>query len=211
MGDQVDDLLKSFKLTAIQVKKYDTVKSRFDDHFVICINIIFEQAKFNRRVQEEGEIVDNFITSLHALVKHCNYETLHDDMIWDWIVVGLRNAKLSERLQLDPQLMLTKAIHQVRQSEAVKKQQALMRNNFKETADKKKLMWSEPISPKNSRVNSALERERTNKEKHSSASQCNSCGKTPAHGRHNCPAKDAVCPKCSKRGTTESYADRLQK
>ena len=81
MGDQVDDLLKSFKLTAIQVKKYDTVKSRFDDHFVICINIIFEQAKFNRRVQEEGEIVDNFITSLHALVKHCNYETLHDDMV----------------------------------------------------------------------------------------------------------------------------------
>ena len=29
---------------------------------------------------------------------------------------------------------------------------------------------------------------------------CNRCGKTPGHYRHNCPAKDAVCHKCSKKG-----------
>ena len=93
MGDQADDILKSFKLTDAQAKKYDTVKSRFDEHFVVRRNIIFERAKFNRRVQEEGETVDLFITSLHALAKHCNYETLHEDMIRDQIVVGLRNAR----------------------------------------------------------------------------------------------------------------------
>ena len=54
-------------------------------------------------------------------------------MIQDRIVVGLQDAKLSEKLQLNPALTLPKALNQARQSEAVKKQQALMQNDFKES------------------------------------------------------------------------------
>ena len=45
--------------------------------------------KFNMHRQEEGESVDSFITSLYRLAEHCNYRDLHDEMIRDWIVVGL--------------------------------------------------------------------------------------------------------------------------
>ena len=137
MGDQADDILTSFKLSTLQIKQYHTVKTKFDEHFVVRQNVIFQRAKFNRR-QEDGKTVDTFITALHALAEHCDYGTLKDEMIRDRIVVGLQDSKLSEKLQLDPELSLAKAINHARQSEAVKKQQALLRNDFKDSEDAKK-------------------------------------------------------------------------
>lgn len=102
MGDQADDILNSFKLSATQLKQYHTAKTKFDEHFMVRRNVIFERAKFNQCHQEEGETVDTFITALHALAKHCNFRTLTDEMIRDRIVVGLLDVKLSEKLQLDP-------------------------------------------------------------------------------------------------------------
>ena len=100
-------------------------------HFVVHRNVIFQCAKFNRRPQEGGEIVDNFVTALHALAEHCAFGTLHDELIGDLIVVGLLDSKLVGKLQLDPELTLTKAMHQARQSEAVKRHQTLMKNNVR--------------------------------------------------------------------------------
>lgn len=50
-------------------------------------------------------------------------------MIRDKLVVGLRDTRLSEKLQMDSQLTLAKVITQVRQSEAVKQRQAVVRND----------------------------------------------------------------------------------
>ena len=41
------------------------------------------------------------------------------------------------RIRLDPELTLPKAVNQARQSEAVKKQHTLMRNDFKESTGTK--------------------------------------------------------------------------
>ena len=79
----MDDILLSFKLTEAQLKKYDVVKKSFDDHFVVRRNIIFDRAKFNQRKQHEGEMVDSFVTDLHALAEHCEYGTLREEMIRD--------------------------------------------------------------------------------------------------------------------------------
>ena len=116
-----------FPLSSGDSGKYDVVKNKFDNYFVIRKNVIFERAKFNRRVQEEGETVDEFVTALNKLAEHCNYGTLVKEMIRDRLVVGLRDAKLSEKLQLDSELTLEKAVNQARQSEAVKKQQHILR------------------------------------------------------------------------------------
>ena len=103
MGDQDDDILRSFELSEEDRKNYRVVKSKFDSYFVQRRNVIFERAKFNRGIQEEGESVDTFIT---ALAEHCGYGDLHDEMIRDRIVVGIRNSALSEKLQLDSKLTL---------------------------------------------------------------------------------------------------------
>jgi len=126
-GDEAEDILYSFGLSDANQKKYDIVKKRFDDHFIPTRNTIFERARFNRRVQEEGESVDAFITDLYTLAEHCNYKDLRDDLIRDRIVVGIRDSQLSEQMQMDSKLTLASAIALVRQKEAVKSQQKELR------------------------------------------------------------------------------------
>ena len=72
--------------------------------------------------------MDQFITSLYTLAEHCDYGELRDQLIRDRIVVGLRDAKISEKLQLDPALTLEKAVTQARQKEAVHEQQSIVRS-----------------------------------------------------------------------------------
>ena len=79
---------------------------------------------FNKRKQEEGETVDTFITSLYSLSEHCEYGALREEMIRDRIVVGIRDAALSLKLQLMETLTLDKALTKVREAEAIKSQPA---------------------------------------------------------------------------------------
>ena len=52
------------------------------------------------------------------LVEHCGYGAMHDEMVQDRIVVGLRDVHLSEKMQLEADLTLEKAITQARQAES---------------------------------------------------------------------------------------------
>ena len=103
------------------------VKQKFEGYFVQRCNPIFECAKFNMRKQEETEPVDNFITDLYTIAKHCGYNALHNEMIRDRIVVGIRDSQLSEKMQMEPDLTLEKAVSLARQSELVKTQQPTVR------------------------------------------------------------------------------------
>ena len=60
--------------------------------------------------------MDEFITDVYCLAKHCGYAALHDEMVRDRIVVGIRDGHLSD-----------KAVNLTRQSEAIKKQQVSVR------------------------------------------------------------------------------------
>ena len=119
MGEKAEDIYGSFALSTKQAVKFDIVLGKFDNYFVIKCNVIFERAKFNLWHQEQGETIIQFITSLHKLSEHCNYGPLHDDLIRDRIVVGISNAKLSQRMQLDEKLTLEKATHVARQAEQI--------------------------------------------------------------------------------------------
>ena len=197
MGDQADDILNSFKLSTTQLKQYHTVKTKFDEHFVVRRNVIFERAKFNQRRQEDGETVDTLhITALHALAEHCNFGTLTGETIRDRIVVGLLDAKLSEKLELDPKLTLPKAINQARQSEAVKKQQTLMRNDFKESMGTK----NEVDAVKTEKFRKDDSPGGPDEIPKKPSNRCYRCGKSPGQVRENCPANTAICHKCSKKG-----------
>lgn len=51
------------------------------------------------------------------------YGPLKDEMIRDRLIVGLKNQKLSEKLQMNASLTLENAAQQARQSKSVKKLQ----------------------------------------------------------------------------------------
>ena len=197
MGDQADDVLRSFTLTEEDRKTYATVKSKFDNHFIQRRNVIFERAKFNRRRQEENESVESFITSLYALAEHCGYGDLHDEMIRDRIVVGIRNSTLSEKMQLDSELTLAKAVTQVRQAEAVKQQQSLLRSQHDAPIGVVKRGKGGTKSKKPNHTTHVNNGGTTIRQPRQ---MCNRCGRSPPHNRSVCPAHDKTCDNCGKKG-----------
>ena len=205
MGDEADDILRSFGLSADDAKKYDVLKGKFDSHFIKRRNVIYERARFNQRRQEAGESVDCFVTALYGLAEHCEYAALHDEMIRDRIVVGLRDAKLSESLQLDPELTLEKAVTKARQAEAVKQQQLLVRGSSESQsasgshmhdtslgAVTHKARWGKPNSKK------------PDKDQSPKPSKLVFGVGNPHLKKAQCQAKNAVCQKCKKKGHFKS-------
>ena len=180
---------------------YPTIKSKFNEHFVVRRNTIFERAKFNRRSQQEGENVDSYITSLFCLAEHCEYGAIYDQMIRDRIVVGIVDSALSLKLQLDAKLTLKKAIDDARQSEAAKREQAQMRNFLPKATNvdfvKAKMQSkSRPTKPK-----MAVKPQSTN-------GKCNFCGRSPAHQKAMCPAREATYYTVAKSVILVSFVDQ---
>ena len=76
-------------------KRYKDVMAKFDDHFKIHCNLIFEWAKFNKRVQIVGKGAEQYITVLYQLAENCNYGKLKSEMTCDKLVVGIRDNNLN--------------------------------------------------------------------------------------------------------------------
>ena len=167
-------------------------------------NLIFERAKFNRRKQEEGEPVDDFIMDLYRLAEHCSYGLLHDELIRDPIVIGLRSTSLSEKLQRDADLTLENAVRMAHEDETIRKQQSLLRNDFQEqgkSKDKPELDYGQRKKPYKS---SWKPRNTTPPGTQQQPKKCTRCGRSPAHNRQQCPAREETCHKCGKKGHFQS-------
>lgn len=139
MGDQAEDIFSTFQLTEAEAKKFDTIMGHFDAYFIPRRNVIFERARFNSRVQQEGESIEEFATSLHALSKYCDYGPMQDQFVRDRLVVGIRDKKLSAKLQLDADLTLQKALESARQVENVRQQQVELNQDIKAGSSVNKL------------------------------------------------------------------------
>ena len=74
--------------------------------------------------------MDDFIIDLYSLAEHCQYGRLHNEMVWDRIVVGIKDSKLSEKLQMHNELTLEKTISLARNHESVKQQQSTIRTDL---------------------------------------------------------------------------------
>ena len=81
--------------------------------------MIFERAQFNRK-QALSETANDFITALFKFSETCEYGELCDQLIRDRLAVGIADAMLSEKLQMDKDLKLEKAITIIKQAEQVR-------------------------------------------------------------------------------------------
>ncbi|UYV69009.1 K02A2.6-like [Cordylochernes scorpioides] len=196
MGDRADDIFRTFKFEKEEeATKIDSVLKAFDSHFCVRKNIIYERAKFNSRIQEDREPVDEFITSLYKLADSCEFEGLHEQLIRDRIVVGVRDKALSERMQLDSELTLEKAVKLVRQQEAVRQQQVdLQRPSASQKVNQLKF---------NSKKQSPKQQQQPSRKKEKSAktrSRCPKCGGFTHREGQACRAEGQKCNLCSKTG-----------
>ncbi|UYV79219.1 hypothetical protein LAZ67_17001575 [Cordylochernes scorpioides] len=196
MDNRADDIFRTFKFEKEEeATKIDSVLKAFDSHFCVRKNIIYERAKFNLRIQEDQEPVDEFITSLYKLADSCEFEGLHEQLIRDRIVVGVRDKALSERMQLDSELTLEKAVKMVRQQEAVRQQQVdLQRTTTSQKVNQVKF---------NSKEQSPKQQQQPSRKKEKSAktrSRCPKCGGSTHREGQACRAEGQRCNLCSKTG-----------
>ena len=197
LGEEAESVLISTNITEEERKDYSKVIEKFDSFFKVRRNVIFERTRFNRRSQLPGEPVEQYIVELYNLAEHCNYGDLKSEMIRDRLVVGIQDLALSERLQLDPELTLEKAKTLVRQREAVKEQQQVLKGTGSSNLDEMQQSYSK--RQPESRRGPQYYNQWNTKNKTPDPKPCIRCGRG-RHPREKCPAKDVTCHRCQKRG-----------
>ncbi|KAK8766274.1 hypothetical protein V5799_006945 [Amblyomma americanum] len=118
----------------------------------------------------------------------CDYGEMKERMILDRFVVGLRDAKLSEALQMDAALTLKSALTKARLKEAVQQQQQDLRS----VVDREE---HESLT----RAEVDIVHRRTSNQRRPDHQTCAACGRGP-HSRSSCPARGALCYVCQRRG-----------
>ena len=74
-------------------------------------NVIYERYIFNKRVQQPGETLDNYLTAI--IIKRANqcwYAGLKDELIRDRLVSGILNDQVCEKLLSKTDLTLDKPL-----------------------------------------------------------------------------------------------------
>ena len=117
---------------------------------------------------------------------------MKEELIRDRLVVGIRDLALSERLQMEAELTLDKAKRLIRQREAVKEQQGVLKQSSKEETSLDAVGKIVPRRRLPAIPPSAVRQPQFNQ-------NCRRYGKS-SHPRQSCPAKDVLCYRCNRKG-----------
>ena len=200
LGEESEDVLTSTNITEADRKQYDSVVEKFDSFFNVRRNVIYERARFNRRDQLEGESAEQYITCLYSLIETCEYGTFKEEMLRDRLVVGIRDAAMSQKLQMDAELTLEKAKKAIRQKEAVYEQQRELQGDGSAkdpivVDEVRHTRWRGQKTKGGSSYRPQPKRGGTR-----GSQPCMRCGKTRHPTPDKCPALSATCRKCNRKG-----------
>ena len=198
LGKDAEDVLSSTNIVDADRKKYKSVIDKLDEHFKVRHKVIFERARFNKRVQRPGETGEEYISALYGLIETCEYTAaVKEEMLRDRLVAGIRDQRLSETLQMNSTLNLETAKKTIRQKEAVKEQQLWLKNG---DGSKANPLVIEEVKP--SRDQPTHKAKRVGKQKpwkrqsgpdqSKEETTCSRCGRKPGHSRQQCPAKSVT-------------------
>ncbi|XP_065557841.1 uncharacterized protein LOC136025782 [Artemia franciscana] len=176
-GEKGQDVFSTWTLTDAEANKPKVYLNKFENYIQPSANPIFAKYIFHQRNQADGEIIESYVTQLKVLAKDCEFDTLEDQLVRGWLVFGVKNARIRERLLSEgATLTLARAIECSRAIETVQETQALMLNEQAHIPIKQEV-------------------EVVQRQKNSPA--CYFCA-GPYSRSHKCPAKGNQCSKCRK-------------
>ena len=92
-------------------KVLDSVVQKFEEYCIGQTNETFKRYLFNSRSQKEDESIDHYVSAFRTLAKSCNFcQCLHESLIHDRIVFGVKEPALRKKLLQERQLTLEEAI-----------------------------------------------------------------------------------------------------
>ena len=170
----------------IELKNYDLAMDSLEKLFVQPKNVIVARHLLSTAVQEAGQNINDFLQKLKSLASDCEFqavsaETHCEEHIRDAFIRGLRSNAIRLRLLEHHTLTLQSASDIARQLE---------------TAQKESLTYNQthPISCSTSNPDDFVKPVMA-----TSAEKCYFCG-MKRHSRFLCPAREAVCKNCGKKG-----------
>ena len=189
IGEDALDIFEGFRFeNEDDDKNVNKIIEKFQEFCVGETHEAYEAYQFHCRRQEISENMDAFVTALRKLAKNCNFGQQEDRMIRDQIIVGIRDDSLRKKMLEDKKLDLDKCLCLGRAHETSTHQAHAMTSQ--EQDDSLHVNRIPAVKRRNQPVNF-----------HSKGNKkCSRCGKSPMHGRKDCPAKDAECRNCSAKG-----------
>lgn len=198
LGEKAEDMLSVLKIDLEQENNFDKVFAKFNTYFNATHNKIHARAKFNKIKQEPEEHATEFITRVYSAAMLCHYpENIIDELIRDRLIVGVKDLKLSNDLQLDPNIELQTVVTKIRQTEEVMRQQSAIRSFKSNHIDEEQ---SESIDRMNYKSKNNTNYKYKVESDNNYNSSCGRCGKFPRHRFTQCPARNSFCMKCRHKG-----------
>ena len=166
----------------------DKVLEEMEKYCLGETNVIYERFRFNQKAQREGESFDQFLTDLKELAKTCQFGQMHDELLRDKIVVGVREDTLRKLLQ-KKELMLATCVSVCRACETTAAHMKEMGNN--ETQQVHAFRAKQKSFGK--------QRRQLPRAEMSTQKECKYCGKDHKWGKQHCAAYGKLCKKCNKQ------------
>lgn len=188
IGTDAVVIFNTFGCTAEEMGCIDEIKRRFAAYFTPKTNITYERYQFNRMVQLEGETFDEFLTKIKAQSAKCGFDALHDSLLRDKIIVGIRSETVREQLLADDDSTLDRVTQRCRASELASKQLRVLKD-----ADSSDIHAITKY--RNNNNNQRYDNKATSS---SDTFDCKRCGRQ--HGPKSCPAFKKRCNKCGRDG-----------
>ena len=189
-GEEALEIFNTFGLSDEDKVKIDVVIKKFEEYCTPQKNVTYERHVFNTRAQGATERIDVYITELRKLARNCEFGELHDSIICDRIVCGIRSNEVRKRLLREKELNLERAVEMCKSS-AITENQAkniVVDQDNREVHDVKDDSKKSPGKPRGAKGKRKQAKKPFN---------CRRCGQV--HQPQKCPAFGQVCHKCKQR------------
>lgn len=199
IGNQQEETKKAILLTALGddvFKRYANMPiiesstttaslllNEIEKHLTPTINKRYIRAIFNMANQGQEESYDEYFNRLRGLIKNAQYGQLQNDLLLDKVICSIKDHDLREKLWLDSNITLERAIEICRSKETTEKQLKSMENKPIEINKIQKKEKKEPTKKK------PLGRE-----------NCRYCGMEYHDSLQQCRARNSICKSCNKKG-----------
>lgn len=197
IGSAAHSVFRTFRFDNADDKSdVSKIIEAFQKHCIGETNVTYERYIFHQRVQQPGEIFDDFLADLRKMAKTCAFEQLEDSLIRDRLIIGIRDDPTRRRLLQQKKLSLSDTIDACRASEATSRRLRVMGGSDKVEALTHSSSTSSSVSSHGRRT-ASKSRDRQNREP-SNIRRCKYCDRQHGASKESCPAFRQKCRKCGK-------------
>ena len=176
---------------------FDTAIQALDNAYIKPTNTIYNRHQLITCKQDPTQTIDNYMQELERISKTCKFEAVTAEQnkqqyTRDAFINGIHSSYIRQRLLESSILSLEQAYQQARSLEQAQKQSAAYDNSIAAGIEHDDIKNQSTLAATNSK-------DKDNRKIKETKEQCYFCGNA-RHQRINCPAREAECRKCKKKG-----------